>query len=140
MSGDMVAGGHGRSQRLEEVPQVRYLGYVFIIFFAVLAGFTFNKLHLSTFHVHPVSFAVWTTALVLIISTGGLGWTENGNDYSRYLPRNTPGPGRSGPRPWAARFRRSSWNCWVYSPSRSRRRTSSASPRSACRSSSPAGS
>jgi purine-cytosine permease-like protein len=69
---------------------LRYLGYVFIIFFAVLAGFTFNKLHLSTFHVKPVSFAVWTTALVLIISVGGLGWTENGNDYSRYLPRDTP--------------------------------------------------
>src|SRR5580692_4110381 len=71
---------------------LRYLAYVFIVFFAVLAGFTFNKLHLSTFHVHGggVSFAVWTTALVLIISTGGLGWTENGNDYSRYLPRNTP--------------------------------------------------
>jgi purine-cytosine permease-like protein len=33
---------------------------------------------------------VWTTALVLIISVGGLGWTENGNDYSRYLPRSTP--------------------------------------------------
>jgi NCS1 family nucleobase:cation symporter-1 len=51
--------------------------------------FTFHRLHLSTFHVKPVSFAVWTTALVLLISVGGLGWTENGNDYSRYLPRNT---------------------------------------------------
>ena len=70
---------------------LRYLAYVFIVFFAVLAGFTFNKLHLSTFHPKPVSFAVWTTALVLLISVGGLGWTENGNDYSRYLPRTTPG-------------------------------------------------
>ena len=70
---------------------LRYLAYLFIVFFAVLAAFTFNKLHLSTFHTKPVSFAVWTTALVLIISVGGLGWTENGNDYSRYLPRNTPG-------------------------------------------------
>jgi nucleobase:cation symporter-1, NCS1 family len=69
---------------------LRWLAYVFIVFFAVLAGFTFNKLHLSTFHVKPVSFAVWTTALVVIISVGGLGWTENGNDYSRYLPRATP--------------------------------------------------
>ncbi len=69
---------------------LRYLGYVFIVFFAVLAGFTFNRLHLSTFHAKPVSLAVWTTALVLIISVGGLGWTENGNDYSRYLPRRTP--------------------------------------------------
>ncbi|MGH3186135.1 MAG: purine-cytosine permease family protein [Streptosporangiaceae bacterium] len=70
---------------------LRYLAYIFIVFFAVLAGFTFNKLHLSTFHAKPVSFAVWTTALVLLISVGGLGWTENGNDYSRYLPRNTAG-------------------------------------------------
>jgi nucleobase:cation symporter-1, NCS1 family len=69
---------------------LRWLAYIFIVFFAVLAGFTFNRLHLSTFHVKPVSFAVWTTALVLIISVGGLGWTENGNDYSRYLPRTTP--------------------------------------------------
>src|SRR5579859_1556233 len=70
---------------------LRYLAYVFIVFFAVLAGFTFNKLHLSASHIKPASFALWTTALVLIISVGGLGWTENGNDYSRYLPRSTPG-------------------------------------------------
>jgi nucleobase:cation symporter-1, NCS1 family len=68
---------------------LRYLGYVFIVFFALLAAFTLNRLHLSTFHAKPVSFAVWTTALVLVISLGGLGWTANGNDYSRYLPRDT---------------------------------------------------
>ena len=77
---------------------LRYLAYVFIAFFAVLAGFTFNRLHLSTFRVAPASFAVWTTALVLLISVGGLGWTENGNDYSRYLPRDT----RAAPTFWAA--------------------------------------
>jgi nucleobase:cation symporter-1, NCS1 family len=67
----------------------RYLAYIFIIFFVVLAIFTFSRLHLSTFHQPSASWTVWTTALVLIISTGGLGWTENGNDYSRYLPRST---------------------------------------------------
>jgi NCS1 family nucleobase:cation symporter-1 len=67
------------------------MAYIFIVFFAVLAVFTFQKLHLSTFHAHPVTFAVWTTALVVIISTGGLGWSENGNDYSRYLPPTTSG-------------------------------------------------
>ncbi|HWG00847.1 MAG TPA: cytosine permease [Trebonia sp.] len=72
---------------------LRYLAYVFIVVFAVFAAFTFNRLHLSTFHAHPVTFAVWTTALVTIISVGGLGWTENGNDYSRYLPRTTK-PGK----------------------------------------------
>jgi purine-cytosine permease-like protein len=70
---------------------LRYLAYIFIVFFAVLMGFIFNRLHLSTFHPHPASLAVWTTALVVLISVGGLGWTENGNDYSRYLPRSTPG-------------------------------------------------
>jgi NCS1 family nucleobase:cation symporter-1 len=69
---------------------LRYLAYVFIVFFAVLAGFTFNRLHLSAFHAKPASLAALTTALVVIISVGGLGWTENGNDYSRYLPRTTP--------------------------------------------------
>jgi nucleobase:cation symporter-1, NCS1 family len=68
---------------------LRYLAYVFIVFFAVLAAFTFSRLHLSTFHEKPVSLAVWTTALVLMISANGLGWTANGNDYSRYLPRGT---------------------------------------------------
>lgn len=71
---------------------LRYLAYVFIVFFAVFAVFTFQRLHLSAFHVKGggVSLAVWTTALVTIISVGGLGWSENGNDYSRYLPRDTP--------------------------------------------------
>ena len=77
---------------------LRYLAYVFIVFFAALSGFTFHRVHLSTFHAKPASFAVWTTALVLLISVGGLGWTENGNDYSRYLPRDTP-PSRTF---WAA--------------------------------------
>jgi purine-cytosine permease-like protein len=69
---------------------LKYLAFIFIVFFAVLAGFTFNRLHLSTFHSKPTTLAVWTTALVLLISVGGLGWTENGNDYSRYLPKTTP--------------------------------------------------
>ena len=70
---------------------LKYLAFIFIVFFAVLAGFTFNKLHLSVSHIKPASAAVFTGALVLLISVGGLGWTENGNDYSRYLPRSTPG-------------------------------------------------
>ena len=119
---------------------LRYLAYLFIVFFAVLAGFTFNRLHLSTFHAKPVSFAVWTTALVLIISVGGLGWTENGNDYSRYLPRDhARGTRRSGRRRWAARSRRSSWSSSACSPTRSPPRRS-ASRSSACRSRSRAGS
>ena len=69
---------------------LRWMAYVFIVLFVLLAVFTFQRLHLSQFHVHPATFAVWTTALVTITSVGGLGWVENGNDYSRYLPRDTP--------------------------------------------------
>jgi nucleobase:cation symporter-1, NCS1 family len=77
---------------------LRWMAYLFIVLFAVLAVFTFQRLHLSQFHVHPATLAVWTTALVTITSVGGLGWTENGNDYSRYLPRDTP----AGQTFWAA--------------------------------------
>ena len=52
----------------------RYMAYIFIVFFVVLAVFTFQRVHLSQFHVHPASFAVWTTALVTLTSVGGLGW------------------------------------------------------------------
>ncbi|MGO9295189.1 MAG: purine-cytosine permease family protein [Streptosporangiaceae bacterium] len=69
---------------------LRWLAYVFIALTVVLAVFIFQRLHLSGFHVAGASWAVWTTALVLIISVGGLGWTENGNDYSRYMPKETP--------------------------------------------------
>jgi NCS1 family nucleobase:cation symporter-1 len=70
---------------------LRYLAYIFIVFFVLFAIFTFQRFgHVSSYHAKPVSFAIWTTALVTIVSVGGLGWSENGNDYSRYLPRDTP--------------------------------------------------
>jgi NCS1 family nucleobase:cation symporter-1 len=69
---------------------LRYLAYVFIIFFAVFAIFTLQKWgHVTAYHTKSVSFATWTTALVVLIAVGGLGWAENGNDYSRYLPSET---------------------------------------------------
>jgi purine-cytosine permease-like protein len=68
---------------------LRYLSYVFIVLFAILAVLVFQDLHGVSFD-GTASWADWSTALVVIISVGGLGWTENGNDYSRYLPANTP--------------------------------------------------
>ena len=68
---------------------LRYLSYVFIVLFAVLAVLVISDLHGLSFAA-TASWGDWTTALVVIISVGGLGWTENGNDYSRYLPRSTP--------------------------------------------------
>jgi purine-cytosine permease-like protein len=77
---------------------LRYLAFVFILVFVLFAVFTIQRLHLSAYHVKPVSFAIWTTALVTIVSTGGVGWTENGNDYSRYLPKTA----NAGKTFWAA--------------------------------------
>jgi purine-cytosine permease-like protein len=68
---------------------LRYLSYVFIVLFAILAILVFQDLHGVSF-AGTASWADWTTGLVVIISVGGLGWTENGNDYSRYLPADTP--------------------------------------------------
>jgi purine-cytosine permease-like protein len=68
---------------------LRLLSFVFIAVFAVMAVLIVPHVHLSHLH-QSASWAVWTTALVVILSVGGLGWSENGNDYSRYLARSTP--------------------------------------------------
>jgi len=68
---------------------LRYLSFVFIVLFAVMAILVVPHVNLGHFH-QQASWAVWTTAVVLIVSAGGLGWTENASDYSRYLPRTTP--------------------------------------------------
>jgi NCS1 nucleoside transporter family len=67
---------------------LRYLSYVFIVVFAVMAALVIPHAHLTSLHQHT-TWWLWTTALVVIVSAGGLGWTENAADYSRYLPRNT---------------------------------------------------
>ncbi|MCL5447190.1 MAG: cytosine permease [Actinobacteria bacterium] len=68
---------------------LHYLSFVFIVLFAVMAVLVLPHVHLSSYH-KSASWWLWTTGVVLIVSVGGLGWTENGNDYSRYLPRSTP--------------------------------------------------
>jgi NCS1 family nucleobase:cation symporter-1 len=68
---------------------LRYLSFVFIVLFAVMAALVLPHVHLASYH-KSATWEVWTTAVVLLVSAGGLGWTENGNDYSRYLPRSTP--------------------------------------------------
>ncbi len=68
---------------------LRYLSYVFIVVFIIMAILVIPHAHLSALHQHA-SWWIWTTGLVLIVSAGGLGWTENAADYSRYLPQNTP--------------------------------------------------
>jgi nucleobase:cation symporter-1, NCS1 family len=64
---------------------LKYLTFPFVILFVIMAVITSSKVNL---HV-PVHGAGWGSLFVflaLVISAGGLGWTENANDYSRYLP------------------------------------------------------
>ena len=85
--------GHPTITRL-----LNYLSFVFIVVFGVMAILVIPNVHLHTLDAsrlaaHQALSTSWqgvTGALVLVIAAGGLGWTENGNDYSRYLPRNTP--------------------------------------------------
>ncbi len=67
---------------------LRWLALPFIVLFAVMAGLTAGKVNLHV-PVHGASWGALTIFLALVISAGGLGWTENANDYSRYLPRGT---------------------------------------------------
>ncbi|HXZ99813.1 MAG TPA: cytosine permease [Candidatus Binatia bacterium] len=67
---------------------LRYLSFLFIVLFAILAILVLPHVNLSKVST-GTSWWLWTTGLVLIISAGGLGWTENAADYSRYLPRGT---------------------------------------------------
>jgi nucleobase:cation symporter-1, NCS1 family len=67
---------------------LRWLAIPFIVLFAVMAGLTAGKVNLHV-PAHGASWGALTIFLALVISAGGLGWTENGNDYSRYLPRTT---------------------------------------------------
>ncbi len=67
---------------------LRYLSFVFIVVFVIMAALVIPHAHPGRLHQHT-SWWLWTTGLVLIVSVGGLGWTENAADYSRYLPRDT---------------------------------------------------
>jgi NCS1 nucleoside transporter family len=77
---------------------LNYLSVVFIVLFAVMAALVLPHVHLHELAASRIaqkeptsaSWQVVTTAIVLLVSAGGLGWTENANDYSRYLPRSTP--------------------------------------------------
>ncbi len=51
-----------------------------------MAALTASKVNLHV-PAHGASWGAMTIFLALVISAGGLGWTENANDYSRYLPR-----------------------------------------------------
>lgn len=66
---------------------LRVLFWPFLALFIVFAVLTVTKVKLYEVS-HGASWQVYFEGLAFIISASGLGWTENGNDFSRYLPRN----------------------------------------------------
>jgi len=57
----------------------------FGIVFAVLLGFSISHAHTGLAAQSFVDWRTWTAGLAFTITLSGLGWTECGNDYSRYL-------------------------------------------------------
>ncbi|MGH3274267.1 MAG: purine-cytosine permease family protein, partial [Streptosporangiaceae bacterium] len=66
---------------------LKWLAAPFVVLFAIMAILTTSKVRLHAVP-HGASWGSLTIVLALVIAAGGLGWTENANDYSRYLPPN----------------------------------------------------
>jgi nucleobase:cation symporter-1, NCS1 family len=66
---------------------LKWLAIPFVVLFAIMAALTTSKVNLDV-PAHGASWGAVTIFLALVIAAGGLGWTENANDYSRYLPPN----------------------------------------------------
>ena len=67
---------------------LKWLAFPFVALFAIMAIITASKVNLLVTP-HGAGWGGLMVALALVMSAGGLGWTENANDYSRYLPRST---------------------------------------------------
>jgi nucleobase:cation symporter-1, NCS1 family len=62
----------------------------FVIIYLVLFAFSVGHAH-TGIHAQPwVDWKLWTAGLAFTITLSGLGWTECGNDYSRYLDEGAP--------------------------------------------------
>ncbi|HTW05276.1 MAG TPA: cytosine permease [Streptosporangiaceae bacterium] len=64
---------------------LKYLTIPFVVLFVVMAALTTSKVKLHALP-HGAGWGSLFVFLALVIAAGGLGWTENANDYSRYLP------------------------------------------------------
>ena len=65
---------------------LKILAFPFIVLFAIMAAFVVHRYHGGA---PSASWGAMTIFLALVIAAGGLGFSENGNDYSRYLPPTT---------------------------------------------------
>jgi nucleobase:cation symporter-1, NCS1 family len=70
---------------------LRWLIVPFVVIYVVLACFAAGHAHVGAAPGSWVNWQLWTAGLAFTITLSGLGWTENGNDYSRYLPSQVPG-------------------------------------------------
>jgi purine-cytosine permease-like protein len=64
---------------------LKWLAIPFVILFAIMAVITTSKVDLHA-AAHGAGWGMMLVFLALVIAAGGLGFSENGNDYSRYLP------------------------------------------------------
>ncbi|NNN16618.1 MAG: thiamine permease [Acidimicrobiaceae bacterium] len=67
---------------------LRVLLFPFLALFVVFAFLSLSKVNLHSVH-HGANWQTMLEGLAFVITTSGLGWTENGNDYSRYLPKKS---------------------------------------------------
>jgi NCS1 family nucleobase:cation symporter-1 len=70
------------------VKTLRLLTIPFIILFAILLGFAVQHGTVHGVH-HGADWQTYLEGLAFTIALSGLGWTECGNDYTRYCPPNT---------------------------------------------------
>ena len=69
---------------------LKVLGWLFAGSFVCLAVLAAPRVHLAS-AVHGASWQALTIAAVVVLSGGAMSWTENANDYSRYLPAGVRG-------------------------------------------------
>ncbi|HTU37595.1 MAG TPA: cytosine permease, partial [Acidimicrobiales bacterium] len=67
------------------VKTLRLLILPFAVLFAILLGFAVPHAHLNAV-AHGAGWQTYTAGLAFTIALSGLGWTECGNDYTRYCP------------------------------------------------------
>ena len=70
------------------VKTLRCLIIPFVVLFAVLLGFAIPHAHLHGV-AHGADWQTYMEGLAFTIALSGLGWTECGNDYTRYCPPST---------------------------------------------------
>jgi NCS1 family nucleobase:cation symporter-1 len=63
---------------------LRWLVIPFVILFAVMLGYAIP--HATTHITHSADWQTYMEGLAFVIILSGLGWTECGNDYTRYCP------------------------------------------------------